>query len=369
MPVTIKTALNADGFRAGLDSMRAEGARFRDSFRRTIEQGGGLFGAIDRGLGVLSSGRFAGPLAAIGAGMTALRGISDGLAKNWENIAAATDRARQNVEAIQTTREAVTGQRFAGDAATAATARDAAARAAEAAQAAREAGELGDPTTFRGASQTAVALNGGERNLSSFITMLRINAGRFGVPFFGQDFEAANDLFTERQQRAQQTRQEVDRTAQLRPFEEFRQRAEQRSGTAAQVAAEDRLGVAQGRTTGFEAAANALLLATQQFEDTRATFGENDPRTQQARAAATDAFTAYDNEITNARRFRNDPTIIADSLARLGGGGGVGVFGDGRGELLFEQKRLNQSISGLTQAMQTLNVTLSRTNLGGGDVD
>jgi hypothetical protein len=368
MAVSIKTTLDATGFRQGLDNMRAEGARFRDSFRRTIEQGGGLFGAVDRGLGVLASGRFAAPLAAVSAAMTALRGISEGLSRNWENIAAATDRARQNVEAIQSTREAVAAQRFAGDAATAAAARTATFRAEEAAQAAREASEVGDPTTFAGASRTAVALSGGERSLSAFVTMLRINAGRFGVPFFGQDFESANELFNERQQRAQQARQDNNRTAELRPFTEFANRTAQRGAQAAQIGAEDRLGVAQGRTMPFEAAANAFLLASQQFEDTRRTFGDADPRTLQARAAATDAFTAYDNELTGARRFRNDPTIVADSLARLGGGGGVGVFGDGRGELLFEQKRLNQSIAGLTQAMQSLTLTLSR-NPAGGDVD
>lgn len=366
--ITIKAGLNSAGFRSGLKEMEQEAKNFRAAFRKNIENGGGLFGSIDAALGKLSTGRFAGSIAAVGAALGIARVASEAMSKHWENVAAATDRARQNIEAIQATRDAVTGQRFQGDAASEAQARSAAARADEAAQAAREAGEIGDPSTFAGASRAAVALNGGERNLSSFFTMLRINAGRFGVPFFGQDYESANQLYNERQQRAQETRQESDRTAQLKPFVEFQNATAQRAGVAAQVAAEDRLGVAQGRTTGFEAAANALLLANQQFNETKRMFGDNDPRTQQARAAALDAFTSYDSEITNARRFRNDPTIAADSLARLGGGGGVNVFGDGRGELLFEQKRLNTTISGLTQVMQNLNVTLSRVNLGG-DVD
>lgn len=365
MAVTIKTALDASGFRSGLDAMRAEGARFRDQFRKTIEQGGGLFSAVDRGLGTLASGRFAAPLAAIGAGMAAIRGIADGLAKQWENIAAATGRARDNLAAISSTRDAVAAQARAGDSATAYERMRSRFQASEAAQAAGEAAEIADPSTFRGAAQTATALNNGVRGLAAAVTFLRISAGRFGVPFFGEDYESANQLYNDRQQRAQQTRQQAEQTEKLRPYVEFANRTEQRAGQAAQIAAEDRLGVAQGRTMAYEAAANALLLANQQYEDTRRTYPDEDPRTQQARAAALDAFATYDRELTTARRFRNDPTIVADSLARLGGGGGVGVFGDGRGELLFEQKRLNQSIAGLTQVMQSLQVTLSRANLGG----
>lgn len=151
--ITIKAGLNSTGFRSGLKEMESEARKFRDAFRKNIENGGGLFGSIDAALGKLATGRFAGPIAAIGAAMFAAREASDYINKRWENIAAATDRARQNVEAIQATRGAVAGQRFQGDAATAAQARSAAARADEAAQAAREAGALGDPNTFSGASR------------------------------------------------------------------------------------------------------------------------------------------------------------------------------------------------------------------------
>lgn len=367
--IIIKTGLNSSGVRSGLRELESEARNFRATFRKNIESGGGLFGSIDAALGKLATGRFAGHIAAIGAALGVARVASEAMSKHWENVAAATDRARQNVEAIQATRDAVTGQRFQGEAASDAQARSAAARADEAAQAAREAGELGDPSTFSGLRKTANALAGSDGpSLKGFYNFMMLAGGRLGIPGMGKAYESANELYNERQQRAQETRQASDREAQLRPFVEFQNATAQRAGVAAQVAAEDRLGVAQGRTTGFEAAANALLLANQQFNETKRMFGDNDPRTQQARAAALDAFTSYDSEITNARRFRNDPTIAADSLARLGGGGGVNVFGDGRGELLFEQKRLNTSISGLTQVMQNLNVTLSRVNLGG-DVD
>jgi hypothetical protein len=367
--LTIKAGLNSLGFRSGLKEMEAEARNFRAAFKRNIENGGGLFGSIDAALGKLASGRFAGQIAAIGAALGVARVASEAMSKYWDNVAASTDRARQNIEAIQSTRGAVAGQKFQGDAANAELARASAERAGEAAQAAREAGEIADPSTFAGLRKTANTLAGSDGpSMSGFYHFMMLAGGRLGIPGMGKGYEAVNELYNERKQRAQETRNAAEREAQLRPFTEFQNATAQRAGVAAQIAAEDRLGVAQGRTTGFEAAANALLLANQQFEETKRMFGDNDPRTQQARGAALDAFTAYDSEITQARRFRNDPTIAADSLARLGGGGGVNVFGDGRGELLFEQKRLNTSISGLTRVLQTLNVTLSRANLGG-DVD
>jgi hypothetical protein len=200
--------------------------------------------------------------------------------------------------------------------------------------------------------------------LRGFIDFLRLTASQY-LPGMGGSIDEASAEYNRRQDAVAKARQDLLRAQTMRPFEQFRQRTEQRTAETAETAAGDRLAVAQGRATPFEAAGRALIAATKQLEDTRRTFGADDPRTLTARASALDAFTAYDSEVTRARRFRNDPTIVADSLARLGGGGGVGVFGDGRGELLFEQKRLNTSIASLTKAMQTLTVALSRTNVGG----
>lgn len=368
MSVTIKAGLDGSRFTAGLRALTAEGRNFRETFKKNLESGGGLFGSFDAALGKLAGGRFAAPIAAIGAGLAVVRGVAGALERHWENIAASTERARQNVEAMNATRDAVAGQARAGDSANAYEAIRARGLRSEAEQAAREGAELGDPTTFAGASRTAVALNNGERNFSAFVTMLRINAGRFGVPFFGKDFEAANQLYNERQQRAQETRHEADRAEQLRPYVELANRTEQRSGQAAVTAAQDRLDVAQGRKTAYEAAANAFLFASKQYEDLRGTLkNDDDPRVQSARAGVLNAFAAYDSELTQARRFRNDPTIAADSLTRLGGGGGVNVFGDGRGELLFEQKRMTQSMQQIVQIAQRIEAAFSRS--AGGDVN
>jgi hypothetical protein len=358
--VTLTSNWDLRSFRTGLTEMKTEGARFRDSFKKSIEGGGGLFGSIDKGLGTLASGRFAVPIAAIGAALTVAKVATEAMSKQWENIANATERAAANAEAIQATRDAVQSAAKSGDALTAAQEIALKGKQSAAASAAADAAAMADPSTFAGARKMANELNGGGNSLSGFITFMRISAGRMGVPFFGGDYEAANKLFNDRQQRAQDTRNEAETARQLKPFVDFANQTTQRSAQAGQIAAEDRLNVAQGRTTAYEAAANQLLLANAQFQSTKALFGENDPRTIQAKTAALSAFTAYDTEITQARRFRNDPTIAADSMARLGGGGGVNVFGDGRGELLFEQKRLNQSTQQLIGVMRELNVTLSR---------
>lgn len=360
--ITIKAGLDSGAFRSGLQAMQSEARNFRDAFRKNIEQGGGLFGSFDAALGKLATGRFAGPIAAIGAGMIAIRAVADGLDKHWQNIAAATDRARQNVEAIEATRAAVSGQRYTGENANEALERDIAAKRAALATAQSEANQVGDPTTMEGRAAFARGMN--KNSLAGYFDFLRLTASQY-IPGMGKPSDEASAEYNRRQDALQKALQEVTAAEELSPYEQYANRSAQRSAQSAQITAEDKLGMAQGRTTGYEAAANKLLTANAQYQDTLKTFGENDPRTIQAKASALDAFTAYDSELTNARKFRNDPTIAADSLARLGGGGSVNVFGNGQGELLFEQKRLNQSISGLTQVMQTLNVTLSRTNMGG----
>lgn len=397
--ITIKAGLNSAGFRSGLKQMEAEANNFRAAFRKNIENGGGLFGSIDAALGKLASGRFAAPLAIMGAAVSAINGQVQRLNAQWENFGRATNRAQQNLEAIKSLHEQIAGQRFAGDRASTEAERAARAANTEMYDKTATAAAMKDPTTISGAFSNEIKRSGREgagwRTLdalalltgASFVRSglskiglaeesknpLFLGAttviGSAGVPIASNYFDAQNELFNEQKSAADRARTEAIRRGEMLPFEQFAYRTAQRAGDSAQMAAEDRLGMAQGRTMGFEAAAKALILANQQYEDARRTIkNDNDPRVQQARGAALDAFTAYDSEITQARRFRNDPTIAADSLARLGGGGGVNVFGDGRGELLFEQKRLNTSISGLTRVMQTLNVTLSRTNLGG-DVD
>lgn len=361
--VTLTSNWDLRSFRSGLTEMQAEGSRFRDTFRKGIENGGGLFGSIDRALGSLASGRFAGPLAAVGAAMTVARVASEAMSKQWENIAAATDRAATNVEAIKATRDAVQNAGKSGDALTTAQAISLKGLQSEAASAAADASKIGDPSTLKGAAKTALELNGGN-GLSAVITFMRMTAGRMNLPFFGQDYDSANKLFNNSQQRAQDTRNAVSVATQLQPYQVYANETAQRSAQAGQTGARDRLDVAQGRKTSYEAAAAQLLLANAQFQSAKTTFGENDPRTLNAQSAALSAFTTYDNELTQARRFRNDPTIAADSLARLGGGGGVNVFGDGQGQLLFEQKRLTQSTQQLITVMSQLNVTLSRFNAG-----
>lgn len=360
MSVTIKAIFDGSNVRAGMQALASEGRVFRDTFKKNIESGGGLFGSIDSALGKLAGGRFAAPIAAVGASLVVMRGVLGGMVRQWENMDAASARMRENVEAISATRDAVASASRAGDSANVYEAMRARMLRATAEDAARQGAELGDPSTFRGAARTATALNNGERGMGAAITFLRLTAGRFDIPFFGDDYAAANQLYQDRQQTVYKTRQEADRAQQLRPFVEFANRTDQRSAQATLVAAEDRLGMVQGRTTAFEAAANRLLFANAQYEDTAKLYGAEDPRTLSARASALDAFASYDAELSTARRFRNDPTIAADSLARLGGGGSVNVFGDGRGELLFEQKRLNQSAQGLIKEIQALNVTLSK---------
>lgn len=357
--ITIKAGLDSGAFRSGLQAMQSEARNFRDTFRKNIEQGGGLFGSFDTALGKLATGRFAAPIAAIGAGLITIRAVAGGLEKHWENIAASTDRARQNIDAIESTRANVASQRYSGDAAVANYERDLRAKEAALRTAMDDAAQFGSqaPTTNEGRADFARGISG--RGFAGFFDYLRLTASQY-IPGMDGPINEASAEYNRRQEAVQRARQELDAAQQLRPYSDYANRSAQRSAQGGQIASEDRLGMAQGRTTAYEAAANKLLVANAQYQDTLKTFGENDPRTIQAKSSAIDAFAAYDSEITNARRFRNDPTIAADSLARLGGGGGVNVFGDGRGELLFEQKRLNQSISGLTQVMTQLNVTLSR---------
>lgn len=359
--VTLTSNWDLRQFRTGLQEMKAEGARFRTTFQKGIEGGGGLFGSIDKGLGSLASGRFAAPIAAIGAAMAVARVASEAMGKQFENIANATERAAANLEAIKATRDAVQSAAKSGDALTVAQSIALRGKQSEAASAAADASGIADPSTFAGARTTAKTL-GGDSTLAGLYHFMMISGGRLGIPGMGGAYDAANELYNNRQQRAQDTRNAADTAAQLKPFVDFANETTQRSAQANLIGAEDRLGVAQGRTTGYEAAANQLLMANAQLQSTKALYGENDPRTLAAQSSALSAFTAYDSELTNARKFRNDPTIAADSLARLGGGGGVNVFGDGRGELLFEQKRLTQSTQQLITVMSQLNVTLSRAN-------
>jgi len=88
-------------------------------------------------------------------------------------------------------------------------------------------------------------------------------------------------------------------------------------------------------------------------------------RDARAKAGVLSAFAAYDDALVAARRYRNDPLIAAASLARLGGGGGVNVFGQGQGELLFEQKRMNASMQSVVEILRRLEVRYSR-GAGGG---
>lgn len=367
--ITIKAGLDSSGFRAGLDTLKGEARNFRETFQKGIEQGGGLFGSLDKAFGKLATGRLATPIAAIGAALTVARVATDAMSKSWENMASSTERALQNIQAIEATREAVASQRYAGESANRFEAIRQAGIASAAGSAQQAAGEIGDPSTIRGLIKTANTLAGKEGpSATGFYHFLMLAGGRMGIPGMGAGYEAANELYNQRQQRAQETRQQASQAEQLRPYVEFANRSAQRSAQGGLISSEDRLNVAQGRTTAYEAAANKLLVANAQYQDTLKTFGENDPRTLQAKSAALDAFTDYDTSLTQARKFRNDPTIIADSLARLGGGGNVGVFGQGQGELLFEQKRLNQSMSGLTQAVVALNASFSRAATLGNDV-
>lgn len=362
--VTLSSNWDLRGFRTGLTEMKSEATRFRDSFKKGIEDGGGFFGSLDKAFGKLATGRLAVPFAAVGAALTVAKVATEGMAKQWENMAASTERALQNIQAIESTRSAVMDAARQGDSLTAAQriqqrGLDSAARSA-----ATEAGALGDPSTAAGRRRMAEELSGGS-------TLLRLwhqgvlTAGAF-TPVGSGAYDAANELYNQRQQRAQETRQEADRAAQLRPFVEFQNRSTQRAGISSVESAQERIAVAQGRFTGYEAASRALLRANTELQDARRTFGENDPRTQAAQAAALDAFGAYDRELTTSRRFRNDPTIAADSLARIGGGGNVTVFGNGRGELLYSQDRLTKSIEALTPVVRELGVAFSRTSSAGG---
>lgn len=358
MSVTIKTVLDGSGVRAGLQALASEGRTFRDTFKKNIESGGGLFGSIDSALGKLAGGRFAAPVAAIGAGLVIIQGLAGGIEKHWENIAESTERARQNIDAIESTRSAVSGQRFSGESANAALARDIAGKRAAAQAYAADAALAPDPTEVEGRAKFARNMSG--TGFAGFWDFLRLTASQY-IPGMGKPMDEASAEYNARQDRMRASAQDLAKAEQLRPYVEFANRTEQRGGQSALIAAEDRLGVSQGRITGFEAAANKLLFASAQYQDALRTYGsESDPRVQSARASALEAFTTYDAELSTARRFRNDPTIAADSLARLGGGGGVNIFGDGRGELLFEQKRLNQSTLALTKEIQALNVTLSK---------
>lgn len=358
--VTIKAVFDSSGVRAGLTALKGEANNFRATFNRGIERGGGFFGSLDAALGKLATGRFAGPIAAVGAALAVARVTTEAMSKNWENMASSTERALQNIQAIEATRSAVMGQKYAGEAMNTQQERELASKQGAAAKAAGEAGEFGDPSTFAGRAKTAKELGGG--GITGFYHYLMLTGGALGVPGMGGAYDAANELYNQRQARANETRQAADQAAQLNPFVQYANRSQQRAAQGDLQSAVDRLGVAQGRATNYEASQRKALLAHAQYQDTLRTYSnnENDPRVMQAKAAALDAFTTFDTEATQARRFRNDPTISADSLARLGGGGTVGVFGQGRGELLFEQKRLNSAIAGLTQVMRDLNATVSR---------
>lgn len=361
--VTLSSNWDLRGFRTGLSEMKSEATRFRDSFKKGIEDGGGFFGSIDKALGKLSTGRLAVPFAAVGAALTVAKVASEGMAKQWENMAAATERALQNIQAIESTRSAVTDARFQGDALTRAQGLEQRGRENAASAAATEAAALGDPSTAEGRKRFAKELGG--NGLMGLYHYLTLTAGAYS-PIGSGAYDAANELYNQRQQRAQETRQSADRAAQLQPFVEFQNRSAQNAANSAYWSARERIDVAQGRTTGYEAASYALFRAHDQYQNTLRMFGERDPRTVQAQASALDAFAAYDREFTQTRRFRNDPTISADSLARIGGGGNVTVFGNGRGELLYSQDRLTKSIEALTPVVRELGVVFSRTSSAGG---
>jgi hypothetical protein len=363
--ITIKAGLKSAGFKTGIQEMRNEWKNFRATFDAKIDKGGGFFGSIDAAIGKLSTGRLAAPFAAIGVALVGARIATEAMSKSWENMASATDRALQNVQAIESARASVSGQKYAGDTLTRDQARELGAKRSAASEAAQQA-TYGDTSTFAGRRQTAKAMAG--EGIGGFWQFLKLTGGAMGVPMLSKGYDAANEEYKRQQSTADATRTAANLAADLSPYNQFANRTQQRSGQGDLQSAVDRLGVAQGRVTGYEAAQRKALLANAQYQDALKTYSnnENDPRVMQAKAAALDAFTAFDTEANQARRFRNDPMISADSLARLGGGGSVGVFGQGKGELLFEQKRLNTSIAGLTQEIRNLNVNLSRG--AGGDV-
>ncbi len=361
--VTLSSNWDLRSFRSGISEMKAEVGRFNETFKKGIESGGGLFGSIDKAFGKLATGRLAAPMAAVGAAMTVAKVASEGISKYWDNVASATERALQNIQAIESTRAAVLDASRSGDALTEAQRIQQRGRQGAAASAAAEAAAIGDPSTDAGRKRLSKELGGG--GLSGFYHYLTLTAGAYGI-VFGGAYDAANQLYQQRQQRAQETRQEADRAEQLRPFVEYQNRSQQNAADSAYWSARERIDVAQGRTTSYEAASYAFLRAHNQYQNTRDAFGDEDTRTIQAKASVLDAFGSYDREITQARRYRNDPTISADSLARIGGGGGVNVFGNGRGELVFSQDRLTKSIEQLTPAVRDLGQTLSRTASTGG---
>jgi hypothetical protein len=356
--VGIKTFLDATGFRSGLNTLKAEGERFRAQFRRGIESGGGLFGAVNQGLGSLASGRLAAPIAAVGAALIVARAASQQIANYWESVAESTRRAARDAESIRQSADAQVSSRVAGESANRDLERRLAAARAEEEDLNRNARNLKDPRSILNVVENVQRLNPDGSAASKTLDALRLIAGSFGIGSAQEDATQEFDRQEDARQAARERRRNLEAQVQRQRFDNSQVQV---TAEDTREQARDRRRVTRGELLESEATAAQLEREKRRLDAMRAFFNDDtNPAVIQQEAKVVQTAGQLEQQVMQQQRFRNDPMISADDLTRVGGGGGVGVFGDGQGQMLVETRRTHDMIARGNEILQGIHEVLLR---------
>lgn len=411
--LTIRTGLDASGFKTGLQQMLAEGEKFKATFAKAIGRGQGISGAADSAVQSLSSGRFAAPLAAVTAGLNVVLGY---VQERWEAIAKQSERTARNAEQTAAAMRTTGDFKFQGEA-----------RVRELERRNREANTteqdfqtrpvvLEDPSTMKGRARNVVALNGGVNfTAAKDFVQTSLSAIFSGMPMvtqltgLGGSYNAQKDAYNKQEEERQAAKGARMQSDAETPQLILEARLAQQDAESLRRAAQDRQAVAMGglrmpdgepgkagaageagepgqpgkpgepgkagaveiRVPGMlalEAAANRVEDAVKRQRVISETIKDpRDPRRIAAETATAEAQTNFQNEVLRSQSRRNDPVIVGDQLARVGGGGNVGVFGDGTGQIITEARRTTEAVGRVEAAIKTL-ATVLQAKGGNGDI-
>lgn len=342
--IIIDTALNSTGFKAGLDSMRQEAGRFRQTFSDSLDKGGGLFGSLDKAAGKLASGPLARMAAGIGAAMVVAGKAVSMVEAHFDNLNTGIARTKSEMEGMAGIYQKVAAQRFQGGAANTILESEVKDKEWRAKDAESQADKLGDPTTLSGAIKTY--RNRGHSAATSALMGFRT--------FSDSDNSQADalKLYNEKKDAASKARQEAAEANQMYRFQRFGNSMTQFNAEQGYEGKTDQARVKSGGMADFEAQEKEVYRAKKRFDATSKMYGDSDPRTIASRGEMVDATSSFQQMVEGRGRNRNDAVISADSLSRLGGGGGVNAFGDGKGELLSETKRVTAAIERVVKAIE-----------------
>lgn len=344
--IVIDTAVNSTGFKAGLDSMRQEASRFKQTFTQGMNEGKGFFGSLDKSIGKLATGPLGGLIASIGAGMLIAGKAVDMVARHFDVLTGNLARAKNEMQGYADLNKKVAAQQYQGSSANQILQSDVEEKALKAKQDTEQENRYGDPTTLAGAIKNYRARGMGA-----------IAAAAQGMrTFLDTDGSQAEELafYNEKKDTASKSRLAAAEARRLFKFQEFDNKMVQYNAEQGYQGKLDQALVKGGYLTDFDAQEQNIYRAKSRYAATQKMYGDTDPRTIAARGEIVDSVSSYTQLVAESGRYRNDPVIAADSLARLGGGGGVNAFGDGRGELLSETKRIASGIERVVTAIKDL---------------